>query len=49
MDHQGYALFGIFHAEVNGKDILFRYNKRNIYTFIDLHRAKALGFQVKLI
>jgi hypothetical protein len=49
MDHRGYALFGIFHAEVSGEDILFRHNKRNIYTFINLQRAKALGLQVELI
>jgi hypothetical protein len=28
---------------------LFRHNKRNIYTFIDLQRAKALDLQVELI
>jgi hypothetical protein len=49
MDHRGYALFGIFRAEVSGEDILFRHNKRNVYTFIDLQHAKALGFQVELI
>jgi hypothetical protein len=49
MDHQGYALFGIFHAEVSGENILFQRNKRNIYTFINLQRAKALGLQVELI
>jgi hypothetical protein len=42
-------LFGIFRAEVSCEDILFRHNKRNIYTFIDLQRTKALSFQVELI
>jgi hypothetical protein len=37
-------LFGIFHAEVSGEDILFRHNKRNIYTVISLQYAKVLGF-----
>jgi hypothetical protein len=49
MDHRGYALFGIFCAKVSGENILFRHNKRNIYTFIDLQRAKAFGLQVELI
>jgi hypothetical protein len=49
VDHRGYALFGIFHAEVSGDTPLFRHNKRNIYTFIDLQRAKALGLQIELI
>jgi hypothetical protein len=42
-------LFGIFRAEVSGDTPFFRHNKRNIYTFIDLQHAKALGLQVKLI
>jgi hypothetical protein len=49
MDHQGYALFGIFRAEVSGDTPLFKHNKKNVYTFINLQRAKALGLQVELI
>jgi hypothetical protein len=47
-DHRGYALYGIFRAKVSNSSILFRQNKRNIYTFIDLQRARKLGLQVEL-
>ncbi|GBC53073.2 hypothetical protein GLOIN_2v1763167 [Rhizophagus irregularis DAOM 181602=DAOM 197198] len=36
VDHRGYALYGLFRAKVSGNNILFRQNKRGIYTFIDL-------------
>lgn len=49
VDHRGNALYGLFRAKVSGNDILFRKNKRNVYTFIDLQRAKALSLQVQLI
>jgi hypothetical protein len=51
-NHRGYNLYGIFRATVEyKKDIapLFRYNKHNKYTHIDLSRAKALGLQISLI
>jgi hypothetical protein len=52
VNHRGYILYGIFRAEVEYKDDilpLFRYNKKNIYTHIDLSRARELGLQVTLI
>ena len=49
VDHRGYALYGLFRAKVSGDNKLFRHNKRGVYTFIDLQRAKALGLQVELI
>ncbi|GET67229.1 uncharacterized protein OCT59_000267 [Rhizophagus irregularis] len=49
VDHRGYALYGLFHAKVSGNNILFRQNKRGIYTFIDLQRAKKLGLNIQLI
>ncbi|GET57173.1 hypothetical protein GLOIN_2v1472929 [Rhizophagus irregularis DAOM 181602=DAOM 197198] len=57
VDHRGYALYGLFRAssqgapkgKVSGNDILFRQNKREVYTFIDLQRAKKLGLDIQLI
>ncbi|GBC38932.1 hypothetical protein GLOIN_2v1472929 [Rhizophagus irregularis DAOM 181602=DAOM 197198] len=57
VDHRGYALYGLFRAssqgapkgKVSGNDILFRQNKRGVYTFIDLQRAKKLGLDIQLI
>ncbi|GET55703.1 hypothetical protein GLOIN_2v1472929 [Rhizophagus irregularis DAOM 181602=DAOM 197198] len=49
VDYRGYALYGLFHANVSGNDILFRQNKRRVYTFIDLQRAKKLGLDIQLI
>ncbi|GET52805.1 D5-like helicase-primase [Rhizophagus irregularis DAOM 181602=DAOM 197198] len=49
VDHRGYALYGLFRAKVSGNNILFRQNKRGIYTFIDLQRAKKLGLNIQLI
>ncbi|CAB4420166.1 unnamed protein product [Rhizophagus irregularis] len=49
VDHRGYALYGLFHAKVSGNNILFRQNKRGVYTFIDLQRAKKLGLNIQLI
>lgn len=48
-DHRGYALYGIFRAKIFDNNLLFRKNKKNIYTHIDLSRAKALNLQVSLI
>ncbi|GET66164.1 hypothetical protein GLOIN_2v1472929 [Rhizophagus irregularis DAOM 181602=DAOM 197198] len=57
-NHRGYALYGLFRAssqrapqrgKVSGNDILFRQNKRGVYTFIDLQRAKKLGLDIQLI
>ena len=51
-NHRGYILYGIFRATVKRKEDvapLFRYNKHNKYTHIDLSRAKALGLQISLI
>jgi hypothetical protein len=49
-DHRGYSQFGIFRANIERKDsLLFRYNYHNMYTHIDLNRAKALGLQITLI
>jgi hypothetical protein len=42
-------LYGLFRAKVSGNDILFRQNKRGIYTFIDLQCAKKLGLDIQLI
>ncbi|PKK63736.1 hypothetical protein RhiirC2_716771 [Rhizophagus irregularis] len=39
VDHRGYALYGLFHAK----------NKRGIYIFINLQRAKKLGLNIQLI
>ena len=52
INHRGYILYGIFRAKVEFKEdikMLFRYNKHNKYTHIDLSRAKELGLQVILI
>ncbi|RHZ81722.1 hypothetical protein Glove_117g588 [Diversispora epigaea] len=52
INHRSYILYGIFHAKVEFKEdikMLFRYNKHNKYTHIDLSRAKELGLQVILI
>ncbi|UZO02962.1 uncharacterized protein OCT59_023375 [Rhizophagus irregularis] len=49
VDHRGYALYGLFRAKVSGNDILFRQNKRGVYTFIDLQQAKKLGLDIQLI
>ena len=51
VNHRGFNLYGIFHAEIEKKQEikLFRYNKHNRYTHIDLARAKALGLQINLI
>ncbi|GET51871.1 hypothetical protein GLOIN_2v1793417 [Rhizophagus irregularis DAOM 181602=DAOM 197198] len=49
VDHRGYALYGLFRAKISGNNILFRQNKRGIYTFIDLQRAKKLGLNIQLI
>lgn len=49
---RGYILYGIFHAMVEFREevkTLFRYNKRNKYTHIDLTCARKLGLQVTLI
>ena len=51
-NHRGYILYGIFRAIIEHKEEvapLFRYNKHNKYTHIDLSRAKALGLQISLI
>ncbi|UZO23883.1 uncharacterized protein OCT59_016212 [Rhizophagus irregularis] len=48
-NHRGYALYGLFRAKVSGNDILFRQNKKGVYTFIDLQRAKKLGVDIQLI
>ena len=49
-NHRGYSHFGIFRASIEKKDTpLFRYNYHNVYTHIDLTRARALGLQVTLI
>ncbi|UZO22074.1 uncharacterized protein OCT59_014446 [Rhizophagus irregularis] len=57
VDHRGYALYGLFRAssqgapkgKVSSNDILFRQNKKGVYTFIDLQRAKKLGLDIQLI
>ena len=49
VDHRGYALYGLFRAKVSGNNILFRQNKRGVYTFIDLQRAKKLSLNIQLI
>src|SRR5271169_1218635 len=52
VNHRDYILYGIFHTKVEFKEnmkMLFRYNKHNKYTHIDLSRAKELGLQVILI
>ncbi|GBC34018.2 hypothetical protein GLOIN_2v1472929 [Rhizophagus irregularis DAOM 181602=DAOM 197198] len=49
VDHRGYALYGLFRAKISGNNILFRQNKRGIYTFINLQRAKKLGLNIQLI
>ncbi|CAB4431763.1 unnamed protein product [Rhizophagus irregularis] len=49
IDHRGYALYGLFRAKVSGNNILFRQNKRGVYTFIDLQRAKKLSLNIQLI
>jgi hypothetical protein len=49
VDHRGYALYGLFRAKVSGNNILFRQNKRGVYTFIDLQCAKKLGLNIQLI
>jgi hypothetical protein len=52
INHRGYIIYGIYRAFIEyKKDIapLFRYNKHNKYTHIDLSRAKALGLQISLI
>ncbi|GBB91338.1 hypothetical protein RclHR1_18570007 [Rhizophagus clarus] len=49
-NHRGYSHFGIFRASIEKKNIpLFRYNCHNVYTHIDLKRARALSLQVTLI
>jgi hypothetical protein len=51
-NHRGYILYGLFRAVVERKEDmapLFRYNKYNKYTHIDLSRAKSLGLQISLI
>jgi hypothetical protein len=52
VNSRGYNLYGLFRAivEVRG-DVrcLFRYNKHNKYTHIDLSRARELGLKVTLI
>ncbi|UZO26887.1 uncharacterized protein OCT59_019099 [Rhizophagus irregularis] len=45
VDHRGYALYGLFRAKISGNNILFRQNKRGIYTFINLQRAKKTWSQ----
>src|ERR1043165_7698786 len=52
INHRGYNIYGIYHAQIeyNTKNTLFqRYNKYNRYTHIDLSRAKELGLKVELI
>ena len=52
VNFRGYILYGIFRATVEFREdvkCLFRYNKRNKYTHIDLTRARKLGLQVTLI
>jgi hypothetical protein len=47
-----YPIYGIYRAKVEykeGMNALFRYNKLNKYTHIDLTRAKELGLKVELI
>ena len=47
---KGYYIYGIYFAVIEKKaGVLFRYNKYNWYTHIDLIRAKVLGLQVSLI
>ena len=49
---RGFYIYGIFHASVNYSEDakkLFRYNKYNKYTHIDLAYARKLGLQVNLI
>ena len=52
VNNRGFNNYGIFHASVEyQEDIkkLFRYNKYNKYTHIDLAYARTLGLQVNLI
>lgn len=52
VNHRGYTIYGIYHAKVEYKQdflSLFRYNKHNKYTHIDLSRARELGLKVELI
>ena len=47
---RGYYIYGIYFAIVEKKvGVLFRYNKHNRYTHIDLSHAKELGLKVDLI
>ena len=52
VNNRGYNIYGIYHAKVEYKQDflpLFRYNKHNRYTHIDLARARELDLQVTLI
>src|ERR1043165_7798622 len=50
INHRGYNIYGIYYAKVEYKQgVLYRYNKHNRYTHIDLSRAKELGLKVELI
>ena len=51
-ENRDYAMYGLYRAEVEYKEdmkVLFRYNKHNKYTHIDLSHARKLGLQVTLI
>ena len=52
INHRGYIIYGIYNAIIEYKKeiaCLFRYNKHNKYTHIDLARTKDLGLQINLI
>lgn len=52
VNQRGYNIYGIYDAKVEYRQdflSLFRYNKHNKYTHIDLSHARELGLQVTLI
>ena len=51
MDHKNsYFRYGIYACLIDVKNkMLFRENKNNLYTHIDLNRAKELGYNIEII
>jgi hypothetical protein len=54
LNQMEFASYGIYRAiiqssEDKSKNKLFRFNKRNYYTHIDIKHARELGFEIKMI
>jgi len=49
LDNKDYFDFGIYRCVISGINKLFKFNKNNYYTHIDLSNARSLNLVIKLI